>query len=72
MKPTMWFKHLMGNDDTVSVVGRWFWPEATKTEVNDGSGWRDAPVFLAMNDDPSWEQITETEADEWLAGQNPS
>lgn len=66
MTPTAWFRYRTV-DDRVSVVARWYWPDATRVEVNDGSGWREEPLFLEVTDDPSWEETTEAEAEAWLA-----
>lgn len=73
MNATGWFRYRTVGG-RVTVVARWYWPEATLVEVNDGSGWRQEPLLLEITDDPSWEEITEADADAWLAepAQNPS
>lgn len=66
MSPTRWFKYLDGNGN-IKLVARWYYPQATKVEVNDGSGWREAPLFLEIAEDPSWEEIPESVANDFGA-----
>lgn len=66
MTPTAWFRYRTV-EGRVAVVARWYWPDATLVEVNDGSGWREESLFLEITEDPSWEEITEDEAEAWLA-----
>ena len=66
MNPTAWFRYRTVSD-RISTVARWYWPEATLVEVNSGSGWREEPLFLDVTDDPGWEDISEEDAEAWLA-----
>lgn len=72
MTPTAWWQKRF-NDGTIGVVARWEYPISSKVEVNDGSGWRYAAVFLDINEDPDWERSTQADVEAWLArAQNPS
>jgi hypothetical protein len=69
MEPTAWWKHVPEPGGPTVSVARWYWPEATRVEVNNGNGegWVDRPVFLDLHDDPGWEESTEADAEAWLA-----
>jgi hypothetical protein len=73
--PTAWFlaKNPAIRDGQPTAAARWYWPGSTKTEKNTVNGdWVDADLFDSLQDDPTWVDSTEAEANTWVAGQTPS
>lgn len=70
MKPTAWFKYRIAG--AIRVVARWYFPTSTLVEINNGSGtgWVVARRLLEITEEPEWEDSTEAEAEEWLAGRD--
>jgi hypothetical protein len=72
VEPTAWFLYNftppVGSDlpARVSAAARSYWPTSTRCETNDGSGWVERPILLALAEDPSWESVSEAEVDTWL------
>lgn len=67
MAGTGWWVYRSHPEQDISLVGRWEWPNSTLVEVNDGSGWRAAPLLLELTEDPGWEEADQATVDEWLA-----
>lgn len=65
MNPTAWFQY-RHVDGSIKAVARWYFPAATRVEVNDGTGWRDAPLLLEITDDTGWEDTDERSAERWV------
>lgn len=66
LMPTAWFQY-RHVDGTIKVVGRWFWPNATRVEGNFGSGWVERRWLLEVQEDTGWEATTEDATNAWLA-----
>lgn len=73
MKPTAWFLNNftppVDSDlpEAVTAAARSYWPNSTRCETNDGSGWVERPILLDLAEDPSWVAATEADVDAWLA-----
>jgi hypothetical protein len=70
--PTGWWAKL-GGDDQIVTVPRWFWPPSTTVEVWDRHEreWDDRPIFLALHDEPSWQEVDEPAVQDWISAHKP-